>query len=342
MPQTARPTLQEIADRLGVSATTVSRVLTGQARRYRISRATELAIQELARSLEFVPSPLARGLRLNQTLTVGLIIPDISNPFFAHIAQQVTLGTGHYGYSLVLADSQEDQDREVQLLSLLWHQQVEGVVVCPVGQSSQHLLEVRKTGLPIVLVDRIFPDLPLPSVSSNNFLAAQEATQHLLENGHRRIACLQGLPGTSLNELRVGGYRQALADRGIACRDDLILGDSFGETSGYRETQRLLERAEPPTAILALSNLIALGAMRALAEAKQNIPEAVSLVAFDDQPYAAYLSPPLTSVAQPYSEMGETAVRLLFEQIGASEAPRARTVLLPTTLVRRGSVRKIN
>lgn len=337
----SRPTIHQIADRLDVSSTTVSRVLSGQARRYRISRKTEAAIRELARTLEFVPSPLARGLRLNQTLTVGLLIPDISNPFFASIARQVTLGAREHGYSVVLSDSQENQDREEQLLTLLRHQQVEGVIVCPVGQSAEPLEEVRRAGLPMVVVDRIFPGLDVPSVSSDNAAGARQATEHLIQHGHRRIVCLQGLPGTSPNELRLEGYRQALASAGLECDETLIVGDSFGEESGYRETKRLLETRPDVTAIFALSNLIALGTIRALNEAQRRVPEDISLVAFDDQPYAAYLSPPLTTVAQSFSAMGEAAVGLLFEQLGASPAPPTRTVLLPTTLIPRGSVRKV-
>src|SRR5580698_2495835 len=147
---TAQPTLKGIAHRSGVSVTTISRVLSGQASRYRISRATESAVRKLAKELDFVPNQLARGLRLKKTLTVGLVIPDISNPFFAGIAQQVTLGTRKHGYSVILCDSQDSTELEIQSLGLLQSRNVEGVVLCPVGQTADHLSEYVRSKFPMV------------------------------------------------------------------------------------------------------------------------------------------------------------------------------------------------
>lgn len=340
MPQAARTTLQEIAQRLGLSPTTVSRALNGQARQYRISPQTEKAVKDFARSQGFVPSQLARGLRLKKTLSIGLVIPDISNPFFAGIARQVALGARRHGYSVVLCDSQEDLELEIQAIDLLRSRQVDGVVVCPVGQSADHLLQLRKSGLPIVLADRVFPELPLPYVSSDNLAGAKEATELLIRNGHRRIAGLQGLRGTSPNEFRLRGFQQAMAEHRLPVDRTLVVGNSFQEEGGYRETRRLLRKSRSVTAILAFSNLIALGAIRALAEAKLAIPEAISLVAFDDQPYADYLATPLTTVTQAYSEMGQVAANLLFDEIRAPQA-RPQGILLPTTLVVRRSVKTV-
>jgi LacI family transcriptional regulator len=341
MPPASRTTLQAIADQLGISTTTVSRALSGQAGRYRISPKTEKAVQELARSLGFVPSQLARELRLKKTLTIGLVIPDVSNPFFAGIARQVTLGAHEQGYSIVLCDSQESVEQEIQAIELLRTRQVQGVIVCPVGQSAEHLAEVQRRGLPLVLVDRVFPELPLPYVTSDNLAAAREATEYLIVNGHRRIACLQGLRGTSPNELRLRGFRQAMAEHGVPVDESLIVGDSFGERGGYLETKRLLHTPGSMTAILAFSNLIALGALRAIAEAGLAIPEAISIVAFDDQPYAAHLAAPMTTVTQAYSEMGEIAVKLLFDQIREPQAASEGGILLPARLVVRQSVKKL-
>ena len=211
----AQPTLQCIAERSGVSVTTISRVLSGQAERYRISKKTEAAVRKIAGEVNFVPNQLARGLRLRKTLKVGLLIPDVSNPFFAGIARQVTLGARKHEYSVVLCDSQDNIELELRSLALLQSQHVEGVVLCPVGQSGQHLAQFVGGKLPIVLVDRFFADLPLPYVSSDNASGAKEATEFLLNNGHRRIAVLQGLAGTSPNECRISGYREALSARNV-------------------------------------------------------------------------------------------------------------------------------
>lgn len=333
-------TLQCIANKSGVSVTTISRVLSGQAVRYRISKETEAAVRKLAKEHDFVPNQLARGLRLKKTLTIGLVIPDISNPFFASIAQQVTIGTRKHGYSVIVADSQDSTALEMESLSILQSRNVEGVVLCPVGQSAEHLAEFVKGRLPIVLVDRFFPDIPLPYVSSDNVSGARQATALLIANGHRRIACLQGLRGTSPNDLRIQGYKEALAEHYIPIDDALIVGDSFTEQSGYIETKLLLKTEPDVTAILALSNLNALGAVRALVEEKRNVPNDVSIVSFDDPHYAAYLSTPMTTVSQSYSEMGEVAVKLLFDQIQSSRKQTKGGILLPTTLIQRNSIKR--
>jgi LacI family transcriptional regulator len=334
-------TLQGIAQRSGLSVTTVSRVLSGQAGRYRISKKTEAAIRKLAKETSFVPNQWARGLRLKRTLTIGLVIPDISNPFFAAIAHQVILGTRKHGYSVILCDSQDTTELEIQSLELLQSRSVEGVVLCPAGLKAEHLAGFVGGTPPLVLVDRFFPDLPLPYVSSDNVSGAKQATELLIANGHRQIACLQGVRGTSPNESRVRGYKEALAQHHLPIDENLILGDSFTEQSGYIETKLLLKTQPGVRAILALSNLNALGAVRACAEEKWRIPEDLSLIAFDDTPYSPYLATPLTTVAQANSEMGEVAVKLLFDQIQSPHRQTKGGILLPTTLVMRASVKRL-
>jgi LacI family transcriptional regulator, galactose operon repressor len=337
----SHPTLQCIADRSGVSVTTISRVLSGQADRYRISKQTEAAVRKIAREVNFVPNQLARSLRLKKTLKVGLVIPDVSNPFFAGIARQVTLGARKHEYSVVLCDSQDNTELELRSLALLQSQHVEGVVLCPVGQTGDHLAQFAGRKLPLVLVDRFFEELPIPYVASDNVNGARQATELLLNNGHRRIACLQGLPNTSPNVSRVRGYKEALAKHQVPFQEALVVGDSFSEQSGYIETKLLLKHEQDVTAILALSNLNALGCIRALSEEKRNIPDDISIVSFDDPPYAAYLATPMTSIAQSYSEMGDVAVKLLFDQIQSTREPSRGGILIPTSLVIRKSVKQL-
>jgi LacI family transcriptional regulator len=334
-PQT---TLKRIAEKLGVSPTTVSRVLSGQARKYRISKETEAAVRKLAREHNFVPNQVARGLRLKKTSTIGLIIPDISNPFFAAIARQIALGARRHGYSVILCDSQDNVELEIQSLELLRTQNVEGLVLCPVGQSADHLKMFERGRLPIVLADRYFPTLQMAYVASDNVAGAREATAYLIQRGHRRVACLQGLRGASPNEDRLRGYRDALAAHRIPVDDGLIVGDSFSEQNGYIETKLLVRAQKPFTAILALSNLIALGALRALAEENIRVPDDVSIISFDDQPYLAYLATPMTAVAQRHHELGDVAVKLLFDQIRSPQAAASGGILLPTHLIHRQSV----
>ncbi|MEN6451803.1 MAG: LacI family DNA-binding transcriptional regulator [Thermoguttaceae bacterium] len=342
MKPTSNITLKRIADELGISMTTVSRALSGQARKYRVGRQTEERVRELAASLGFSPNRLARGLRLKRSSTIGLVIPDVSNPFFAGIVRQVTLGARERRYSVIVCDSQDSEEIEIESLTLLRSHGVEGIVLCPVGLSAAHLACFEQGDLPLVLADRYFPGLRLPYVASDNYGGAKEATNHLIHNGHRCIACIQGLRGASPNEDRLRGYKDALAAARIPLDERLVAGDSFGEQSGYVTTKLLLKSAGGFTAIFALSNLISLGALRALAEEGVRVPDDVSLISFDDQPYSAHLASPMTVVSQSSAEMGQIACKLLFDRIRSPSQAVRGGILLPTTLIPRASVRNLN
>ena len=280
----------------------------------------------------------AAGFRGEVGSAHGYVLGRSSVP--KNIGQPVD-GTADLDISHVRCDSHDDAALEVQELALLRSRSVEGVVLCPTGPSSEHLTGFVGSRLPIVLVDRFFPDLPLPYVSSDNVSGARQATELLISSGHRRIACLQGMRRTSTNEYRVRGYREALSRHHLPVEEKLIVGDSFTEQSGYIETKLLLRTEPGVRAILALSNLNGLGAIRALTEEKRRIPDDVSIISFDDTPYFAYLATPLTAVAQANAEMGEVAVKLLFDQIQSPHRQTKGGILLPTTLVIRESVRRL-
>jgi LacI family transcriptional regulator len=342
MAQGSRPTLKAIARELGVSVTTVSRSLNGKAQEYGISPKTEEAVRKAAKRLHFSPDPLARGLRLNRTLSIGLIIPDISNPYFAAIARNVEMAARTGGYSVILCDSEENTDLEAESLTLLRDRKVDGLIIAPVGQSAAHFEAIQDERPPAVVIDRHFPRLRLPYVISDNYRGAMEATRHFIEHGHRVIACVQGLARTSPNQERVRGYRAALKENGIPADDSLVAGSSFSEENGYICAKLLIKKARGITAVLALSNLIALGILRALSEEGLRVPDDVSIICFDDQPYCAYLNPPMTAVEQNKEQMGRIAVRLLLDQIQSAQAPAQEGIVLPTRLIERSSVRQMS
>jgi LacI family transcriptional regulator len=335
----SRITLKTIAEQLGLTPTTVSRVLSGKGDQYRISQKTQRRVRELARKLNFSPNQVARGLRLSKTSTIGLIVPDISNPYFATIAHHVTAEARQRGYSILLCDSQEDTRHEIEAIQLIRSRNVDGLVLCPVGVSDEHLAELVEGELPVVLVDRYYPDLAIPSVTSDNIRGTREATEYLIRHGHNRIACLQGLPDSAPNRDRVFGYREALTQHGIPVDEQLIVGDSFAQRSGYVATRLLLHAEAKFTAIFAMSNQIALGALQALSEEGLDIPNDVSIIAFDDSPYAPYLATPMTVVEQRNEEMGHIAIQLLFARFEPQKPPQG--LLLPTRLIERESVANI-
>ena len=335
-------TLKSIAEKLSLSESTVSRVLNGHADKYRISSKTEKAVLQLADELQFTPNRLARALRLNKTNTMGLVIPDISNPFFAMIARFVESNANQRGYSVMVCDTKENTAEEKKSLDVLINRQVDGLIVMPVGKQSEHFERIKEVRLPIVLVDRCFSELKLPYVSSDNFQGAYNAVGYLIRHGHKSIGCIQGLRDTMPNNERVNGYRQALVDHKLNVNETLIVGDDFGAENGYVNMQLLLRREPRITAIMALSNLIALGAIRAIREKGFRIPDDISIIGFDEQPYCAYLDPPLTTVAQNENEMGRVAVRLLLDQIEGDNLSSAESFLIPTQFMERESVRQLN
>ncbi len=339
--QTLRITLKTIAELVGCSESTVSRVLNGKAATYRISDRTAHEIQRIAKEKNFSPNNIARSLRTQRTLTLGLVIPDISNPFFSSIARHIEREARKLGYSIMLVDTEEETELEEHSVTLLHQRNIDGLIISPVGQSVAHLEALFEQHIPIVIIDRFFPNSKIPYVASDNYAGAKEAVSFLISHGHRRIACIQGLPYTSPNNDRIRGFLDAFQEHNLKADMDLIVGDSFGEENGYLEMKLLLKRTEPPTAVFALSNLISLGVLRAVREEGLHIPSDLSLIAFDEQPYLNYLSPPLATVAQQNAEIGRLAIKMLFQQIQSRSKMVSQGVVLPTVLIKRNSVKSL-
>lgn len=328
--------IKELAALAGLSTSTVSRILNGKGRAYRISTTTCDRVLTLAARYQYSPNRIARGLKLEKTETIGLIIPDIANPFFASIAKTIELESRKKGYSIILCDSQDDIVTEKELLTLLAGRKVDGIILAPAGSACSHLCEFDRDRIPVILVDRYFPDLDIPFVTTGNYQGAYQATQHLIENGHTRIACIQGTPGISSSVERVKGFTDALLAHGISPDSCFITGNDFGELNGYTETMSLLKRKNRPTAIFALGNLISLGMLRAISDAGMQIPGDISTVTFDDQPYAVFLKTPMTAVEQPRQEIARRAVEALFDALesGKPVDPEIRITLMPELIVR--------
>jgi LacI family transcriptional regulator len=341
MSKNKQITIKVIAEQAKVSATSVSRVLSGKATMYRISKRTEDEINRIAKKLDYKPNQLARALRLKRTGTIGMIIPDISNPFFSSIARCVEIESRKAGYSIMLCDSQEDSEKEKESIKILAMRQVDGIVICPVGKESENIVECEKLKLPVVMVDRYFPELKIPYVVSDNYNGAIIAVNHFCENGHRDIALIQGIPDSSVNKDRVRGYRDALVANNIPVKESFIVGDNFGEQNGYIGAKILLSGSDRPTAIFAASNLISLGAIRRIMEENLKIPDDISIIAFDDQPYFNYLSTPMTTISQNKEELGKISIRLLLNEINNLNNIDEKGFLVPTELIIRKSVKKL-
>jgi LacI family transcriptional regulator len=333
--------IKELADQLKLSPTTVSRVLNGKSEIYRISESTSKKVIAAARKFHYYPNRIARGLKLEKTETLGLIIPDIANPYFGSIAKTIEVEAHQKGYSIILCDSLDDVNTETELLYLLSGRKVDGIIIAPTGKNNEHIMELQQQGIPIVVIDRYLPGTSLPYVTTDNYAGALMAMEHLLEKGHQQIACIQGNQGISANSDRVKGYADALQNKGIGINEDWILGDDFGEENGYLQTKKLMSQGERPTAIFALSNLISLGVLRALKELGLTVPDDVSVVSFDEQPYSAFLACPMTTVEQPREEIGKMAFDLLLRNINEGNALKLISAMLQPRLIVRDSVKII-
>lgn len=339
-----KETLQTIAQRLNLSATTVSRVLGGNAEKYRISAKTQEIIMNEAMRCKYTPSMVARSLRTQRTNMIGLILPSVSNKYFADIASTVISECRHNGYTTIVMDVAEKEEFQKDCIRSLATRGVDGMIIAPCGDDPSQLEMINQEYFPVILVDRYFNDSSLSYVTANNLQGGMIAARHLISQGHSKIACIQGVIESIPNQKRVSGYKRAMTEAGLEKNID-IRGDAFSIQNGYVETKLLLSAPSStrPTAIFALSNTIALGAVKAIKESGLRIPEDISVISFDDNIYLDYMEPPVTRVIQPVEGMAKLAVRLLFNDIGKPKDERTKSELqLATELIRRDSVRALN
>lgn len=335
-------TIQTIADDLGLSASTVSRVLNGVGKKYRISDKTIKAINRVADRLNYSPNQIAKSLRLKKTFTVGLIVPDISNPWFAKIARRIEEESRGKNYRVFLCNSNDDLEIEKESVRLLENWKVDGLVIAPIGLEYEHLLQTWKNDTPMVLVDRYFENIDIPYVASNDLEGAYSATKYLIDKGHRNIACIQGLAGTSTNSLRLQGYRKALEDNGIKVNDEFIFGHDFGFENGYLQGLVIAEIRQKTkiTAVFTLGNQSVLGVLKAFKEKEVCVPDDISIITFDNQIYSELLYTPLCTVSHEDEQVGTLAIKLLINQINGKGV--FKSDLLPTKLIIRESVKDLS
>lgn len=328
----------DIADKTGLSTTTVSRVLNGKAEQYRISKKSQQRIKEAAKELNYTPNQFAANLRTGKSGTLALIVPSLNNPFFAGIASEINTELRKFNYITIISDSDENPEIEKMEIQQLIARNIEGLIIVPCGEQHEHIKSLHDQGLPVVCIDRYFEELNIPYVSTDNYMGAYAATKHLIENGHSIIACIQGVQHSTPNRLRIKGFSDAMREEGLESYN--IVGDDFTFQNGYLETKLLLQHKERPTAIFTLSNTIAMGCMKALKEENIKVPDDISLITFDDHPYLDYLSTPLSCIAQPVSDISKIAVKFLFSKIKNQEVKTSQALLRPT-LKMRDSVKRI-
>lgn len=331
-----KETLITISQRTQFSISTVSRVLSGKAATYRISDQTVDIITKEAKRCNYTPNLLAKGLCTNKTNTIGLLIPDVDNPFFANIASVIIHEAKNNDYTIILVNTMENEKHEKEGLKSLLARSVDGIIVVPCGSSPEYLETICKQATPILLIDRYFTETSLPYVCTDNYKGALDATQFLINNGHKKIACIQGVVHSMTVKERIRGYTDALRANGL---DDYkhISGEDFSIQNGYIETKLILSSKNCPTAIFTMSNTILLGAIKAIREAELSIPNDISIISFDDNKYLDFLNPAITRVAQPTDNIGKLSIKILIKSIDNKELDSIQ-ILLPPSLIVRDSV----
>lgn len=329
-------TIRDVAQRAGVSTSTVSHVINGT--RF-VSPELAERVREAMAELRYQPNALARSLRRRETLTLGMVVPDNANPFFAMMARTVEDTCYRQGYSLILTNSEGDLGRELANINVLVAKQVDGLILAAVGLSSRDLQRVLRQ-VPTVVVDRELSGIQADTLLVDNFDGGYQATRHLIELGHRRIGCIAGPSVTTPSAERVTGYRRALSEAGLPYEETLVVRGDFQFAGGYEGAQALLSLPEPPTAIFACNDLMAVGAIAAAAALGRRVPDDLSVVGFDDTILASYITPALTTVAQPIADIGRLATEMVLQRVQAPTDPPVRRVL-PTRLVVRQSTRAL-
>jgi LacI family transcriptional regulator len=335
-----KASLKTIAKNLGLSAGTVSRALNGKAKEFRISDETVDAIKKHAEEIGYSPNLIAKGLQASRTFTIGLMIPDIANPFFAIMAKNIEKAASKANFSIILVDAEEDTDKEKRQVQNMIGRKVDGIIAAPVGTSFDHFLEIEKQKIPLLFVDRYFTDSTIPYITSDNFQGSFDAIKLFFDNGHTKIALIKGDETAETVRERTKGYRHALEKNGIPFEEKWVTGNEFSIENGYLSTKQLLNLPNPPTAIFALNNLIGFGVLKAIKEMGLTIPADISLIIFDDEPFLSLLSPSITAVKQDSEKIGEIAVAFILEKID-NEGCELSPVIVPTEIIFRGSVKKI-
>jgi LacI family transcriptional regulator len=337
------PTIPDVARRAGVSTATAARALGGYGA---VSETARSAVLSAAEELGYRRNDLAAAMITGRTQTIGLVIADIENPFFAGAVRGVSDAARAAGYDVVLTNTDEDPDVERSSVRVLLSRRVDGIVVAPTSMESDHLNSAVESGCPVVLLDRRIESFPADTVLVDNVAAVRDVVRRLLEVGHRRIAMVtsgmssdegEGGLNVSTGRDRVDGFLAALTEAGVTEPKAYLRTGAHNPELSCRLTADLLAQPAPPTAVFASDSRIALGVLRAIREAGLTIPSDISMVSFDDADWTSVVNPAISVVAQPTYALGRRAAERLLARISGDESP-PELHMMSTDFLARGSV----
>jgi LacI family transcriptional regulator len=330
------PTLRDVALRAQVHPSTASRALNPETRPL-VKPETAERVLQAASALGYLPNSIARGLKTNRSSSIGVLIPDLTNPLFPPIVRGIEDALLEAGYRALLVNTDNDPVREADQVASLRARQVDGLIVATARLEHPLVAGLAEEGFPIVLVNRRLESADIPAVTADDASGVAMAMRHIAGLGHRRVAHLAGPQWTSTGQTRLRAYRQAVLDLGLDADPALVVGaDAWTEDQGSRAMEELVGRGTPFTAVLAGNDLIALGCYDVMYERGMRCPADVSVVGFNDMPFLDKLRPPLTTVRIPHYRIGTEAAHLLLQRIRDRQAP-VKSILLPLSLVTRQS-----
>lgn len=326
------PTLKDVAKKVGVSYATVSRALNNHKD---VNDKTRKKVLKIAQEMGYKPNAIAQGLVKKETRTIGLLIPDITNPFFPEVAQGVEEAANKAGYNVFLCNTEWDEELETDYLNVLLQKQVDGLIISPGSEELEHLQYITNSDTKLVFIDKGIQNHT--SIIIDNVSGAKMAIEHLIDRGHKDIAFIGGSEDIAANQERLEGYKSALGDNNITVKDEYIKNGDFNRESGHFMMKSLLKNSQTITAVFAANDLLALGVMQAIKEAELNIPGDIAVVGFDDIEFASLPEIQLTTVRQPKYQMGKLAFEALIDQIKEDSKLGKKILLEPQLIVRKTS-----
>ncbi|MGJ7096395.1 LacI family DNA-binding transcriptional regulator [Vibrio hannami] len=305
-------TIKDVSECAGVSQATVSRVVNGTSR---VSHDKKLKVERAIKKLGYRPNSIAQALASSRTGSIGVVVPELGGMFYSDMLQGIEDQLRRFGYHLVVTAGDNDEEGQKQAIDFLVSRRVDALILHTQHVSDDYLIELSKTGLPIAFVNRLVPELPDSCINLDNELGALMATRHLIDKGHKSIACITGPLYKADARARLQGYRVALEEAGIEFRELLVVESGFTEDTGRAAMQKLLARNCKFTAVFACNDDMAFGAFEEMKKAQVSVPDDVSLIGFDNVPFARYLTPALTTVDFPIEQMSKEAVQLVLQKL---------------------------
>lgn len=328
-------TIYDVAREAKVSMATVSRVVNGNPN---VKPATRKKVMEVIDRLGYRPNAVARGLASKKTTTVGLIIPDISNIFFAELARGIEDIATMYKYNIILSNSDENTEKELHLLNTMLGKQVDGLIFMGANITEEHMEEFKKSPVPIVLAGSLEDTKQIPSVNINYEAAAYDSVKDFIDKGHTKIALIISNFEEPINVKKLAGYKRALAENNIPFKEEFVIEGDFSYDSGIEAGERLSDLTEIPSAILVGADEMAVGVVHAIQDKGYNVPQDIEVISFDNTKLTLMVRPQLTTVVQPLYDIGAVAMRLLTKLMNKEEV-EDNTVVLPHRIEKRNSTK---